>query len=229
MFNKPITDIFFDLDHTLWDFEKNSTLTFEKILKLHNVNLAIDDFLKVYVPINFEYWKLYRDEKVTKSELRYHRFKKTFDALNFKVSDNLIDTLSRDYIKYLSSYSYVFPYTHEVLQYLKPKYKLHIITNGFQEIQDTKLKNANLYEYFEQIVNSEMVGVKKPNPKIFKMALSLANVKAENALMIGDNLEADILGAQALGMHAIHFNTHAEPRHNFCIMIDSLNEIKQFL
>lgn len=229
MFKETITDVFFDLDHTLWDFEKNSALAFKKIFKHNGVDVLITDFLEVYVPINLQYWKLYRDEKVTKSELRYQRLKKTFNAIQFNISDTLINTLSEDYITYLSSYNHVFPHTYEILEYLKPKYKLHIITNGFQEIQDKKLKKANLYNYFEQVVNSEMAGVKKPNPKIFKLALNLAKTKAKNSVMIGDSLEADILGAQALGLHAIHFNAHKEPKHDYCIMINSLNEIKHIL
>jgi putative hydrolase of the HAD superfamily len=229
MFKESVTDVFFDLDHTLWDFEKNSALTFEKILKHNEVDVLIADFLDVYIPINLEYWKLYRDEKVTKSELRYQRLKKTFDAIEFSVSDSLINTLSEEYIEHLSSYNHVFPHTFEILDYLKPKYRLHIITNGFQEIQDKKLKNANLYDYFEQIVNSEMAGVKKPSPKIFELALNLAKTKAKNSVMIGDNLEADILGAQALGFYTIHFNAHKESEHNYCKMINSLNEIKHIL
>lgn len=229
MFKESVTDIFFDLDHTLWDFEKNSALTFEKILKHNEVDVLIADFLDVYIPINLQYWKLYRDEKVTKTELRYQRLKKTFDAIEFSVSDNLINTLSEEYIEHLSSYNHVFPHTFEILDYLKPKYRLHIITNGFQEIQDKKLKNANLYDYFEHIVNSEMAGVKKPSPKIFELALNLAKTKAKNSVMIGDNLEADILGAQALGFHTIHFNAHKESEHNYCKMINSLNEIKHIL
>ena len=229
MFNNSITDVFFDLDHTLWDFEKNSALTFERILNHNNISVSIEKFLTIYVPINLEYWKLYREEKVTKSELRYQRLKKTFNALEFDISDNLIDTLSEEYIQYLSSYNHVFPYTFEILDYLSPKYKLHIITNGFQEIQDKKLKNANLYNYFSQIINSEIAGVKKPNPYIFELALDMAKTKPEHSVMIGDNLEADILGAQALGFHTIHFNAHKEPEHNFCKMIDSLHEIKQIL
>jgi putative hydrolase of the HAD superfamily len=229
MFKESVTDVFFDLDHTLWDFEKNSALTFEKIFKHNEVDVLIADFLDVYIPINLEYWKLYRDEKVTKSELRYQRLKKTFDAIEFSVSDSLINTLSEEYIEHLSSYNHVFPHTFEILDYLKPKYRLHIITNGFQKIQDKKLKNANLYDYFEQIVNSEMAGVKKPSPKIFELALNLAKTKAKNSVMIGDNLEADILGAQALGFYTIHFNAHKESEHNYCKMINSLNEIKHIL
>ena len=118
MFNKGITDVFFDLDHTLWDFEKNSALTFKKILKQNVIQVPISDFLKVYVPINFDFWKLYREEKITKKELRYQRLKKTFDALNIEVSDALIHKLSEAYIDNLSSYNHVFPYTYEILDYL---------------------------------------------------------------------------------------------------------------
>lgn len=226
---EKITDLFFDLDHTLWDFEKNSALTFKKILAKNRIDVDLNDFLTIYVPLNLAFWKLYREEKVSKAELRYQRLKKTFDGLDMYVSDELIAILSEEYIEYLSSYNHVFPHTFEILEYLKPKYKLHIITNGFQEIQDNKLKNAQLYGYFHQIVNSEMAGVKKPNPKIFELALELANVRPENSVMIGDNIEADILGARNLGFHAIHFNAHKEKAHTICPMIDSLNEIKQFL
>lgn len=229
MLNKGVTDVFFDLDHTLWDFEKNSALTFEKILKQYSIPVSTTIFLKVYTPINFDYWKLYREEKITKEELRYQRLKKTFDSLKISISNTIINQLSVAYIDNLSSYNYVFPETFEILDYLKPKYELHIITNGFQEIQNKKLKKSNLYSYFNQIINSEMAGVKKPNPYIFKLALELANTEAVCSVMIGDNLEADILGAQALGFKTIHFNTHNEETHNFCPIINNLSEIKKYL
>ncbi len=224
-----VTDVFFDLDHTLWDFEKNSALTFEKILSQNRVNVVLNDFLEVYVPANLAFWKLYREEKITKEELRYQRLKSVFDKLNLQVSDEMIYTLADDYIQYLSSFNHLFPNTIEILEYLKPKYRLHIITNGFQEIQDTKMQNSNIDGYFEHIINSEMAGVKKPNPVIFQLALNLANTESKNAIMIGDSLEADILGAKALGLHTLHFNAHNEQPHDFCPMISDLGEIKAFL
>ncbi|RNC89265.1 MAG: noncanonical pyrimidine nucleotidase, YjjG family [Allomuricauda sp.] len=229
MFKSLVTDVFFDLDHTLWDFEKNSALTFKKILIDHKVNVKLDDFLTAYVPINHAYWKLYRDEKVTKQELRYQRLRKTFDEVGVKVNDLIIDQLSDAYIEHLSSYNNLFPYAQEILGYLSPNYRLHIITNGFQEIQDKKLKKSNIYGYFDQIVNSEQAGVKKPHPQIFEMALQKAKCEAKSALMIGDNLEADIIGARAIGFHALHFNSNQEPAHEICPMITSLDEIKSFL
>lgn len=229
MFENLITDVFFDLDHTLWDFEKNSALTFEKILIENEIDIDIPNFLKVYVPANLSFWKLYREEKITKDELRYQRLKTVFDRLRFPISDAKIDLLAEEYIAHLPSNNHLFPNTIEILDYLKPKYRLHIITNGFQEIQDKKLKNANIYGYFDQVINSEMAGVKKPNPIIFQLALEKAGTTPKTSLMIGDSLEADILGAIASGFHALHFNGHNGPQHENCQMIHDLNEIKNYL
>lgn len=229
MFKNRVTDVFFDLDHTLWDFERNSALTFKKIFLQNHVDVDLNDFLKVYVPINLRYWKLYREERVTKSELRYQRLRSAFDELKILVNDETINILSEDYIEHLSSFNHVFTGTLEILEYLKPKYKLHIITNGFEEIQEKKMKNSQILDYFDVIVNSEMAGVKKPNPKIFNLALTKAGVKANNSLMIGDSIEADIIGAKNLGFHVLHFNSHQEPRHDICDMIHELHEIKRFL
>ncbi|WP_420320212.1 YjjG family noncanonical pyrimidine nucleotidase [Flagellimonas sp.] len=226
---KAITDIFFDLDHTLWDFEKNSALTFQKILKERRLRVDLEAFLNFYIPINLDYWKLYREDKISKSDLRYQRLKKTFDQINVEVSDELINSLADDYIEHLSSFTNLFPHTQDVLDYLSPKYRLHIITNGFQEIQEKKLKGANIHHYFDQIINSETAGVKKPHPYIFELALEKAEVHPKNSLMIGDSLEADIMGAQSVGLHTLHFNAHKEPQHDLCKMIDSLIEIKSIL
>lgn len=229
MYSEIITDVFFDLDHTLWDFEKNSALTFEKILAENNVAVDLSDFLEVYVPANLVFWKLYREEKITKEELRYQRLRSVFDKMGHRVTDDTVHKLSDDYIANLSSYNHLFPYTTEILEYLKPKYKLHIITNGFQEIQDKKLKNSNIDMYFNQIINSEMAGVKKPNPIIFELALNNASATAKKSIMIGDSLEADIMGAKTMGFNTIHFNAHNEPQHEICPMIHDLREIKTFL
>jgi len=201
-----IQHIFFDLDHTLWDFDKNSGLTFGKIFEIHEVDVSLEKFLNVYEPINFKYWKLYREEKVTKQELRYGRLKDTFNEIDISLSDQLIDNLSEDYIAYLSSFNYVFDSTYDVLDYLNAKYELHIITNGFEEAQEKKMKASNLRKYFNTVTNSEMVGVKKPNPKIFNFAMDLANAKPEHSVMIGDSLEADIKGAIDVGMQALYFD-----------------------
>ncbi|VXB76254.1 YjjG family noncanonical pyrimidine nucleotidase [Maribacter litoralis] len=229
MFKNKVTDVFFDLDHTLWDFDKNSAHTFQKIFIDQKINVELNDFLKVYVPANLKFWKLYREEKITKEELRYQRLKSVFDEMKYPATDDIIHVLSEEYINHLSSFNSLFPNTIEVLDYLRPNYKLHIITNGFQEVQEKKLRNSGIHGFFDQIIDSEMAGVKKPNPIIFNLALNKAGAKPERSLMIGDSLEADILGAKSLGFHTIHFNAHRENSHDLAPIIYDLEEIKSFL
>lgn len=229
MFNKSISDIFFDLDHTLWDFERNSALTFQKIFTEAEIEVSLSKFLEVYVPLNLAFWKLYRENKINKPDLRYQRLKTTFDAIGYEIKDEVINILSAEYITNLAAYNNLLPNTVEILDYLKPKYKLHIITNGFEEVQTRKLVNSNISGYFNQVINSEMAGVKKPNPEIFELALHKANTRADRSLMVGDNIEADILGAKAVGFHALHFNAHNDPKHEHCDMIHNLREIKNYL
>ncbi len=229
MFKNTITDVFFDLDHTLWDFEKNSALTYQKIFKENKIKLALSDFLKVYVPNNIAFWKLYREDKITSEELRYQRLKTTFDQLGYHISNEDIHVLSNQYIRYLSTYNHLFPNTIEILDYLKTNYSLHIITNGFKEVQQSKLIASKIFSYFDQVINSETAGVKKPNPIIFNKALELAKTTPEQSIMIGDSIEADIIGAKAVGFHVLHFNAHNEARHEYCDMITDLNEIKNYL
>ncbi|MFD0860802.1 YjjG family noncanonical pyrimidine nucleotidase [Sungkyunkwania multivorans] len=224
-----VTDIFFDLDHTLWDFEKNSALTFKKILEQHRIAVELSAFLEVYIPTNHAYWKLYREERVTKQELRYGRLRNTFDCLKVQVEEEMIHTLSEEYIANLTTYNHLFDDVHEVLTYLNESYRLHIITNGFQEVQQGKLHRSGIAKFFDQVIDSEMVGVKKPNPRIFQFALAKATTHPDTSLMIGDSLEADVLGAQSVGMHAIHFNSHNEDRHKHCTIINRLAELKDHL
>tara|TARA_B100000965_G_scaffold404052_1_gene433726 strand:+ start:2482 stop:3174 length:693 start_codon:yes stop_codon:yes gene_type:complete len=226
---KNITDIFFDLDHTLWDFEKNSSLTFQYLLNKYNIKIDLNKFLKIYIPINFSYWKLYRDEKITKKFLRHNRLKTAFEKLNLKVDSKTIDNISEDYVISLPKNNFLVNNTIDILDYLYDKYKLHIITNGFTEVQNKKIRNSKLDKYFTNIIDSETVGVKKPYPKIYHYALKSSNVLPQNSLMIGDNLEADILGAINAGINAIHFNNNNEPLHDHCLIINELIDLKKVL
>jgi len=126
--------------------------------------------------------------------------------MQVNVSDEMIHELSIAYINHLSTFNHLFDYTFEILDYLKDKYQLHIITNGFEEAQERKMKNSKIRDYFKTITNSEMVGVKKPNPKIFNFALDKAKASSNESIMIGDSLEADIEGAHNIGMDVIHFD-----------------------
>lgn len=212
MIKNKIKHIFFDLDHTLWDFETNSNLTFQKIFKECQVDLSVEKFMVHYTPINHQYWKMYRENKIEQEELRYYRLKDTFQAVDIDASDELINLLSERYILNLSNQTALLPYTKEILTYLKGKYELHIITNGFNQIQYKKLRNSAIDNYFKTVTTAEEVTYKKPHPKVFYHALNKAQADKKESLMIGDNLEADIIGAVQIGMQAIHLS-NAENRY----------------
>ena len=228
---QKIKNIFFDLDHTLWDFDKNSDLTFFKILQKNNIKIDVNKFLFEYHPINRKYWDMYRENKVSKSDLRFFRLSDTFNKLNYKVDDDIINKLAIDYIEHLSDFNNLIPDTFLVLEELKLKYNMHIITNGFKEVQRRKLEKSKLIHYFKTVTISEDVGVKKPDKLIFEHAIFSAKAKIENSIMIGDNYHADILGASALGMRAIYFNFHKtdEQRRENVIVIENLKEILKIL
>lgn len=221
-----ITHIFFDLDHTLWDFDKNSEMAFGIIFKKDFPNIDSQDFIKVYVPINQAVWKLYQKDEITSEELRYMRLKQSFDALKIEISDTQIDEISDEYIRLLPENNHLFDGTIEVLEYLKQKYSLHIITNGFAEVQDKKLKNSNIKKYFETITNSENSGAKKPNQAIYNHALAVANAKKETSIMIGDCIDADVNGALDFGIDAIYFNFHKVEFTQNIKQINHLSELK---
>ena len=229
MNKNTIKHVFFDLDHTLWDFDKNSALTFEKIFRLNNISIPIEDFIKHYEPINLAYWRLYRHNNIDKTSLRYGRLKDSFDTLNVEISDELIDKLSEDYITHLSTFNHLFTNTIEILNYLQKKYALHIITNGFHEVQEKKMRHSKIFHYFKTITDSEMVGVKKPNPKIFEFALDQAKALPNESIMIGDSLEADAQGALDYGLHAIWFNYKKEDLQQNITCVSELIELKQYL
>ena len=227
--NSIVTDLFFDLDHTLWDFERNSKLTFQKIFSELKINIPLEHFIKNYRPINLSMWKKYRKNIISQEELRYVRLKKTFESLNKTIEPKIINDISKLYIDYLSSYPHLFPGTINVLNELSDRYNLHIITNGFKNIQYKKLESSGIVKFFKNVFTSEDFGYKKPHPLIFKKALEITETSPSSAIMIGDNLEVDILGSIQQGMQAIHFNSNKDPLHNHCIIIDDIDEILNFI
>ena len=224
-----ITDVFFDLDHTLWDFDKNSEMAFDRIFKNRFPEIKIQDFIAKYAPINQECWKLYQNDKITHLELRYNRLKFSFDALNINISDENINQVANDYIEFLTDNNHLFDGAIEVLDYLRPKYRLHIITNGFANVQDKKINNALLSGYFQTITNSELAGVKKPNSIIFDYAVNVAKASKQNSVMIGDCLDADVNGALNAGLDAIFFNDKKVTVPDNIKQINHLLELKKYL
>lgn len=227
--NSTITDVFFDLDHTLWDFDRNSALAFENVFKKHKIKLSLPDFLKEYEPINLIYWKKYREETVTKEQLRRGRLADTFEIFKIKFPLEIIDAMATSYIEELPVNNHLLLDTVQILEYLVTKYNLHIITNGFQEVQYLKLNNSGIKKYFSTVTTSEEVGLKKPHPVIFEIALKKACVSPQKSIMIGDSLEADIIGAKNAGMNTLFFNYRNENVAESFFAINELSEIKNFL
>ncbi|HSP12469.1 MAG TPA: YjjG family noncanonical pyrimidine nucleotidase [Salegentibacter sp.] len=224
-----IEHIYFDLDHTLWDFDKNSALAFEQMFTKRKLSLRIEDFLEVYVPVNYKYWELYRDNLVSKEDLRFGRLKDSFDLLKIEASTQTINELSIEYIEFLPVNNHLLEGSLEILNYLKPKYKLHIITNGFEEVQHKKLTNSGISDFFSTVTTSEEAGVKKPHAHIFDTALKKANTLPSKSLMIGDNLEADVKGARDFGMSTIYFDYYKKNADVGEIQIQTLNELRGYL
>ena len=225
--------VFFDLDRTLWDFDAAAEVAFERIYEKYNLKSfgipSAHEFHEVYHPLNEQLWVLYREEKITKEELNRTRFLKPLE--HYGIHDvKLADHLSEDYVYWSPRIVRLVPDTMELLDYLKPKYHLHLITNGFQEVQHTKLSGSGLEPYFETLTVSEEVGVKKPNPEIFHYALRKAQAIAEESVVIGDEMAVDIDGARAAGIDQIFFNPNGqEVEGERTFEVKSLLEIKGIL
>jgi putative hydrolase of the HAD superfamily len=223
-----IKHIFFDLDHTLWDFDRNSSETLTELyyqLALQKEITNLNEFIEVYRRINAKYWHLYNHGKVTKLQVRTERFIETLQ--HFKVSnlEEKAKILGDQYVQISPQKKHVFPGAHQTLDYLSQKYQLHIITNGFIEVQHTKLKNCQLTDYFSMILCTEELGVNKPNPIVYETALERTNALPTESLMVGDNLETDILGAQNCGLKTVHFNPEKIIHEVQTAEIQALNEL----
>ncbi|AWM34663.1 YjjG family noncanonical pyrimidine nucleotidase [Hymenobacter nivis] len=225
--------LFFDLDHTLWDFETNADETLATLYDRHALarhgTFDLPAFKRVYSNVNHALWRLYQANKVTQTQLREVRFVRTLAKLGVAAAD-VPPTLSDEFTDILPEKSAVFPHTHETLDYLRGKYTLHLITNGSEDMQYRKLASSNLTQYFDQIITSEHSGHLKPDPRMFAHALQAAGAGAPESLMIGDNLECDVLGAHNAGIDQVYFNP-AKRRHfaQVTYEISSLDELRAFL
>ena len=228
--------IFFDLDRTLWDFEKNSEQALRILyedLSLQNHVRDFDTFFMAYKHINARLWNSYGSGKITKDVLRIKRFEDTLKSFQADAPD-IAQKLAEGYVSISPRQTNIFPNTHETLQELKKDGKeLHIITNGFKEVQFIKLKNCGLLDYFDVIICSEDVGKNKPAPEIFQHTMKLAHAKPEESVMIGDDLKVDVRGAERQGMTGVLFDPHRtfnERAHEWIIWdLSRLPEILPFM
>lgn len=203
-------DLFFDLDHTLWDFETNSKETIQELYTTHRLaDLGIvdfDGFYSTYSAHNHRLWDRYTKGFIKQEELRWKRV--YLSLLDFKVANEpLAKEMSQAYLEILPNKKHLFPYTIEILEYLKQKdYKMHLITNGFESVQFKKIKNSGLQDYFIEVITSEASNSLKPQKEIFEYALKNTNASVEESIMIGDNESADIQGGINMGMDTIFVN-----------------------
>ncbi|MBA3647067.1 MAG: noncanonical pyrimidine nucleotidase, YjjG family [Chitinophagales bacterium] len=224
--------IFFDLDETLWDFKKNSLETLTDIyeeFRLDKKGIGRDEFLSRYYHHNTIYWDQYRNGLIEREHLRIIRFRSTLKE--FEVQDEiLIKNLSEKYLEILPTKTHLHTGAIEILEYLRLKYSLHIITNGFEEVQNKKLHHSKIISFFKYVITSEMAGSQKPNREIFKYALDKTNAFILNSVFIGDSIEADMAGAKAIGMDHVFFNPD-KVLHQEILMheIYSLAELKALL
>src|SRR6478735_7995589 len=224
--------LFFDLDHTLWDFEANAKETLHELHGLHALQeKGVDDFdlfFNRYSFHNERLWDRYTKGFIKQEELRWKRVWLTL--LDFKIAnESLAREMSVQFLEQLPNRKNLFPYTTEILDYLtEKKYVLHLITNGFDNIQHSKLKYSNLTGYFNEVITSEKAGSLKPNKEIFEFALQVTGADVTNSIMIGDNIEADIKGAMSAGLDTIFVNhlqveTDVKPTY----MIHHLKELEE--
>lgn len=223
------TDIFFDLDHTLWDFEKNSDLAFTEVIEQMDLPFSVGDFLEVYRPINVAYWDKFSLNLITSEELRKGRIADTLSILNYVTTTQQILSIGERYLEVLPNFNNLLEGAQELLEYLSKRYTLHIITNGFEVVQNRKLAHSGIAGYFKTITNSENAGVKKPDPRIFSFALNVAKANVAQTVMVGDNWLADIQGAKNIGMDAIYYNESPEKVDINIAHVKRLIDIKNLL
>ena len=227
-------DLFFDLDHTLWDFETNSKETIQELYNTYNLTdlgiVDFDGFYDTYSAHNHRLWDRYTKGFIKQEELRWKRV--YLSLLDFKVAnEKLAKEMSQAYLEILPNKQHLFPYTIEILDYLKEKeYKMHLITNGFESVQFKKIRNSGIADYFIEVITSEASNSLKPHKDIFEYALKNTNATVAESIMIGDNESADIQGGINIGMDTVFVNhIQAIPTVPATYTITHLKELEDIL
>lgn len=206
---KNYQHIFFDLDHTLWDYDRNVTESLSELYQMYDLRnqgiASFDQFFEAFHHINFQLWDWYNVGKIDKENLRKERFPRIFAHAGIEKWE-IPASFEEEFMSRTSSKPHVFPHSKEILTYLSQKYKLHVITNGFDESQSKKINSAGLTGFFDLVVTSETTGHKKPDPRIFQYVMDQLQTRSEHCLMVGDNPASDILGAQRAEIDQVFFN-----------------------
>jgi len=225
--------LFFDLDHTLWDFHRNSEETLHQLyndFQLKSLGAkSASLFIETYKQINHQLWDDYQKGKISKELLRNSRFRSAFKASGFD-GEHIADSFSEQYLQVCPTKPHLLPNAREVLDYLQGKYNMSIITNGFAEVQHIKLKQAGIDGFFSHVFISEIIGFQKPDARIFQHAAAVTGAATDSSLMIGDNYETDISGAINAGFDHVYFNPQQVP-HKLSVQkeISDLKELMEIL
>ncbi len=227
-----ISHIFFDLDHTLWDHDSNARETIVEIFAGNRIaekyGIETGDFFECYCKVNGNLWDLFRRDEIDLQEMRERRFAEIF--LEFGLTDrNLSEKFSNEFLEICPKKPALMPGTLEILEQLLKSFALHVITNGFDQIQDTKMNCSGIRKFFETVTTSESSGWKKPQPGIFHHALKISGAVAGNCVYIGDTYDVDIVGADRAGMKTIFFNPCKKPNPGGSPEIQALGEIPELL
>jgi putative hydrolase of the HAD superfamily len=223
--------LFFDLDHTIWDFEANSRQTLAGLYETMQLqSKGVDDFdrfHKNYIIHNDKLWDRYRNGFIKVDELRWKRMWLTL--IDFKIgSETLAREMGNQFLELLPTRKILFPHTLELLEYLTNKnYQLHLITNGFEKTQHSKLKNAGIDKYFKEVITSEGSNSLKPHKEIFDYAFLKTGAQKKESIMLGDNIEVDIQGAMDAGIDQVYVNhLQIEPLIKPTYTVHSLKELE---
>ncbi|MCD8032630.1 MAG: YjjG family noncanonical pyrimidine nucleotidase [Bacteroides sp.] len=227
-------NIFFDLDDTLWAFSENARDTFVEMYEKYNLDYYFDSFehfYTIYQKKNAELWGgEYGKGHITKNELNESRFFFPLQSVGCHDKE-LTRKYSKDFLQTIPTKTKLMPHAKEILDYLSHKYQLYILSNGFKELQNKKMRSAGIQDYFRQVVLSEDIGIMKPYPEIFHFALSATHSDQRESIMIGDSWDADIIGSHNLGMHQIYYNISNRKKLPFTptFIISSLKELESIL
>ncbi len=222
--------LFFDWDGTLWDFHTNAGLALHEVFSLHNLLTkfeSFEQFKEKFHHYNSTLWKLYSKAQISKQEVGVKRFALAFADVNL-YDDDFSQLFSQQYLEAMTLQTKLLPHAKEMVEYLCKKYNLHIITNGFSEVQFPKIEKSGLRHCFSEIITSEEAGALKPNAKIFELALAKTGANLSNSIIIGDDLDADIKGAIDFGMKNVFVNL-TNLKHNYTTdyEISNLLQLKQ--
>ena len=225
--------LFFDLDHTLWDYEANAAEVLAELFQRHNLDEVINSgerhFIEVFFQINDSLWDLYDRGLIHKSIIRNERFDKILDQFGVRDVD-LSRKINKDFMAECPHKTNVVPGAVELLTFLKPNFGIHIVTNGFIEVQWIKLRKSGLDRFIDQVFISEEVGAKKPEARFFEVTLGKVNCTPVESLVIGDNLNTDIKGARDYGIDHVFYNPKkVKHNHNVTWEVDHLSQIAQLL